>query len=210
MSILQTDKSNIDYSKNVDQERSLEDNLVISESARLKSELINLPKGIKHWKEYQNLCKQIFEFVFKPCFTNISIKDEIWNDFKTDRIDLKFKNDWRQDRPNSFWHNIRDEEEARSIFIECKNISRVINNSEVRQVLSYDRDTAGSFRILATRLGYNEKGLEILKARRRGSYNLLIVVLSDKDMLNLIESRKTNSEPEIILSEIIEKIEENN
>ena len=175
----------------------------ISHPADLAEALRRLPKGAKHAAEYVNLVKSILEYVLVPKhLKKIKTEKPIYGGRK--RIDL-----FGRVGDTGFFSKLRSNHDipAPYIHLECKNYSEDVGNPEFDQLKGRFSDKKGQFGILICRTVANEKAI-IQRSQDATEANHYILVLTDVDLVRLIELREKDVDDDIddFFAEMLEKV----
>ena len=166
---------------------------------KLKERLLNCPIGHKGWRKFEEITKDILEFLFKDSFNNFRLKEQCRNISGTDRRDFILLNTGNHE----FWQNLKNFYNCSSIIIESKNIKTKVKNDELRQVSDYlEKEAIGKFGIIFSRKGLSEGGEKKQIEYLTNTSKKLILVLSEEDIIDLIRKKANNESPEDLLQEI--------
>lgn len=159
--------------------------------------------GMADAHKYHDLMLGVFELLFYPNLINPTKEQKINNGHKI--IDICFTNISKE----GFFKWVRDEIHLKCpyIFIECKNYSNDISNSELDQLIGRFSDNRGKVGIISCRQIQNEK-LFIDRCIDTYKDNLgLIIPITDNDIIRCL-GKKENAmkEMENVLKEKVKKI----
>ncbi|MDB5088764.1 MAG: hypothetical protein JWR09_2758 [Mucilaginibacter sp.] len=159
----------------------VDDELQMTQS--LIKELDNCPEGMPGWKDYENICIEIFNYLFVPPLNEpkIQYKRESGIDIR----DAIYPNRGLDDN----WRFIREDYDAKYIVVEFKNYAENGSDIDKHVVLQIDdylkKQTIGHSGIICSKKSPNSSGLE----KRRDIFienNKLVLFLNNehlKDML---------------------------
>lgn len=156
----------------------------------LKYNLMTIPEGNEHFKDYENTIKGITQLLFYPDLTNPQVQKEI-NDGRK-RVDLVYTNIARK----RVFSTIRDIYDIPSnfIFIECKNYSKDIANPELDQMIGRFSNNNGRVGIIFCRhLDNPNLFLSRCKDTFR-SHQSIILHVTDDILINLLDDYKIRYE----------------
>lgn len=166
----------------------------IYRAPKLLSELKKCPEGIKGWKKFEDICIDIISFVFRDSFRNFKMKVQSRNYNNMDIRDAIVQNTGK-----NFWEEIRHDYNAKNIVFEFKNLSKKIGKKELIQVSDYlEKGSLGRVGIIFSRKGLSKSGVEKQQSLLRDAKKL-ILVLSENDLMDLINKKMQKEEPEQIL-----------
>ena len=164
----------------------------------LISKLKCCPMGKEHWKEFEDACEEILEYLFVPALNPPFVQDR--TEFDLQRRDLIF--DIPYDT-TTFWNLIRLSHKSSAVIVECKNFSGKLPPNEVVITSKYfGEKRCGLFGLIITREGLNESAVKEQK-RLWKEDNKMIICLEDKDLIKMILLKNNGHEPEIIIDDKI-------
>ena len=165
---------------------------------QLISRLLDLPAGKKHWKSYETLMIEILKFLFEDDLKGWYTQYESEN--KLNRYDcvcgIK--------KTTEFWSLLIEQLKSNYLLIEFKNYSDEITQGEVLTTEKYLFENA--FRKVALifcRKGANHSALQMCMGAMRES-GRLILVLDDKDVVEMIHSKENGSDPSDFLHQKVD------
>jgi hypothetical protein len=164
------------------------------QAQKLLSKLKNCPKGIKGWWEFEDICIDIIDFVFKDSFRNFKIKTQSRTYNNLDIRDAIVQNTGKD-----FWKELRSDYDAKNMVFEFKNLTNEFGKEELIQTSDYlDKESLGKVGIIFSRKGLSKAGV-----KKQGSLltnaKKLILVLTENDLIDLVNKKLRNEEPEQIL-----------
>jgi hypothetical protein len=155
-------------------------------------------KGKGAWREFENLIKEVFTYLFVPPLvepfeqsrteTGLHIRDLIF--------DIPYA-------LSGFWGYIRDKFDSSAIIVECKNYSSPIEGNEIIIPSKYlGKHKLGRFGIVVSRMKPNPSAI---KERKRLwiEDKKLIMNLRDDHLVRMLELKEKGKEPEILLDKLI-------
>ncbi|MFP3512938.1 hypothetical protein SB775_25685 [Peribacillus sp. SIMBA_075] len=153
------------------------------------------PHGNEGWKTYETICIDILKFVFKDSFRNFTLKFHSRNDNNLDIRDAIISNTGIHD----FWKELRVSYSSKNIVFEFKNLTDEVGKSELLQVSNYlKKDSIGRVGVVFSRNGHSPNGREEQKELLNHDKKL-IIILNDNDLIDLINKRLIDEEPEQLL-----------
>jgi hypothetical protein len=161
--------------------------------AELQSRLVNLPAGKAHWRAYEEVCTDVLNLLFIPPLGSPAIQSRSGDGL--DRRDAIYP--IRAGAP--FWDKIGSDFRTRMVVAEQKNFVHPIRQTEIESIAQYLFDDAfRMFGILCCRKAPSESALV---ARRRAwrESKKMIVILTDSDMLEMLELKAERKDPERII-----------
>lgn len=177
-------------------------NSIIKESpVQYKSnELINKLKACKagrdEWRVYEEVCTSIIDFLFRDSFRNFKTIIQARNDNGLDIKDLVVPNR----STNPFWSEIRTDYGVRNIIFEFKNYVDPISKNQIVSTSNYLKKKAyGRFAIIFSRKGLLQPNGELEQLEQLRDSDKMIIVLNDKDLIELITYKKRGEKAEEIL-----------
>ncbi len=172
----------------------------------LKDRLINCPIGRPGWREFEEICKQICCYLFVPPLRNPSSQTRTIDG--RNRRDIIFPN--YNIHSDDLWGRLRLDYNARYIVIECKNYdTEDITQSEVIQLVTYLRNspTLGNFGILLCSKSPSESAISQQQTEFRHLDNHLIIFMTKKELIEMIDLKSSEQNPETLIEAIIENFE---
>lgn len=159
----------------------------------LVNKLRSIPVGKDHASNYHHYVKSLLEMLFYPFLINPVIEREIHDGRK--RIDIVMDNN----ADKGFFYNLHHISKIYCpyIYLECKNYGKDVSNPELDQLSGRFSTSRGQFGILVCRAIMDE---QLFLKRCQDTYKDgrgLIIVLTDKDIINMFEAIKNNNDNEI-------------
>lgn len=162
-----------------------------SEDGSLKEKLQQIKSGTKQWRQYEDICIEILKYTLGDYLT-------LWYEQKNTangmyRFDLccKIKDGANQD----FFNTIQQYFNTKYIVFEFKNCSEKITQKEIYTTEKYLYEKAlRRVAIIISRKGADENALAAVRGSLRET-GKLILCLSDKDVLELIDIKQRNEQP---------------
>lgn len=164
----------------------------------LSKRLENCPCGDNDWREYEEICAGIVDYLFGSSFRNYARIVQARNENGLDIKDLVLPN--RSSNP--FWQEVRIDYAARNIVFEFKNYCDPIGKNQLVQISNYlKKKTYGRFAIVFTRKGLSKNGKEEQKELLRHD-DKMVIVLNDEELKDLIRVKNSGESPEKILENL--------
>lgn len=169
----------------------------------------NCNAGSKDAQMFEEVCKEICEVTLENSFKDHSVsfhpRTLIIRGLQQKIRDITFPNQPVDTSKSCIWNVLRQDYNARSFVLECKNYSTAkISRDEIYQLFEYiDPDEHGKLGLLLTRNG--EKTLDdtarsALVRIKKDKYKF--IVLSDKDLIEWIKAYIDNGSPERFFNKI--------
>lgn len=179
---------------------SLGENPKIDERAEeLIAKVKALECGKGSWKDYENLCIDILNYLFIPPFKVPKIQSR--SEDGLDRRDAIYP----IGNGNSFWDEIKKDTHSRFAVSEFKNYCESPSQKEVESIQQYlFMKAKRMFGILCCRLSPSDSAL---KARRRAwmEFDKLIVFLSDDDLIDMLNIKGAGEDPTSVIDSQLEE-----
>lgn len=157
---------------------------------RLIEEISRIKPGKGHANMFHKYIAKVLEFIFEGDLSRP--RCEVKMDEGRKRLDIIFDNS----ATNGFFYELNKKYDikCRQIVMECKNYSTTPSNQEVDQLLGRFNNYIGNFGILACR-DIKDKA-RLISRCKDAMYNGKghVIVLGDKDILNLLNLKKVNDE----------------
>lgn len=164
-----------------------------SKEVNLISSLKSINPGKKEWSNYQSLVFDILEYLFCP---PLEIPHYELADLDSrNRRDIIFENDANE----GFWKSMREIYKAYYIVVDAKNYSKPLSKRPIIDIAYYLKPYGcGMFGIIACRKGTNGASEHAIKEQWIGNKKM-IVVLSDEDLIEMLEIKNNSGNPEAII-----------
>jgi HJR/Mrr/RecB family endonuclease len=155
--------------------------------------------GIEGWKEYENTCIDILNYLFVPPLGAPKIQSR--RESGVDIRDAIFPNR----NKNENWRFIREDYDAKYIVFEFKNYSdggSDIDKQSVLQINDYLKKTIGRFGIICSRKDPNQSGLEKRKDVFIENSKLVLFMSNDQLREMLLRKHKKMDPSDVIIDMI--------
>jgi len=167
---------------------------------KLIKKLDNCPDGNAGWKNYEDICIEILNYLFVPPLGKPKIQAR--RESGIDIRDAIFPNR----NTNENWKFIRDDYDAKYILFEFKNYSENGNDIDkqvILQISDYLKKTIGRFGIVCSKKSPNTSGLE----KRKDVYienNKLILFLSNENLKEMLLRKYKKMDPFDVIIDLID------
>ncbi|MFE1174249.1 hypothetical protein [Streptomyces sp. NPDC058773] len=170
----------------------------VSEEQGFAEQLRSLPAGKAHWAAYQRLCKDILDYLFCPPLSpSVS---EISDGAAVNRRDLIYPNY----ADSGFWHFMRREYRADYVVVDAKNYVGPVKKPQVLQMANYlTRHGTGLFGVIVCRKGA-DRGAAYTLREQWVLHDKLIVILDDRNVLQMLNTRLGGNTPDEVVRQKIE------
>lgn len=179
---------------------SLNQGLHIDPRAReLIESLKKLDCGRDKWIEYENICIDILNYLFFPSFKVPKLQSR--SEDGLDRRDAVYP----IGNGHAFWEELKRDSHSRFAVAEFKNLCEAPTQKEVESIQQYLFVKAKRmFGVLCCRHSPNQSAL---KARRRAwiEFDKLIVILSDDDMIDMLNIKGSGDDPAGVIDSQLEE-----
>lgn len=181
----------------------------IYKANQLIGELQTCQKGRHDCFNYQLVIRRILHYLFPGKLINIKTETPV--DGGEKRIDIIAQNNDK----NGFFAElcIKHQIKCPYIIIECKNLSSDIKNQEISQIASMFSDSLGNLGLLFCRSIEDPRSLKSkIKSLylKSSSQKRVVLVIEDKDVIEMILLKCKGNPPDIVLRQKLEKIIFNN
>ena len=164
------------------------------QAQKLLSKLKNCPKGMEGWREFEDICIDIIDFAFRDSFRNFKIKTQ-----SRDNANLDIRDAIVQNTGNDFWKELRSDYDAKNIVFEFKNITKKFGKDELMQTSDYlKKESLGKVGIIISRKGLSGGGYKEQRSLLTHDKKLILVLI-ENDLIDLVNKKLRNEEPEKIL-----------
>lgn len=170
---------------------------------KMISNLKDCPEGKEGWKDYENICIEILNYLFVPPLkkpriqsrteSGLDIRDALYPN-RCDHID---------------WQIIRSDYDAKYILVEFKNYSTNKEGSEidkevVYQAKNYLKKTIGRIAFICSKKKPNGSGIEAQKQAFIED-NKLILFLNNEHLIEMLMRKYRTEEPLDIITDLIDE-----
>ena len=167
----------------------INENLICTESEKLKEKLRKIESGNEQAHSYQLLILEILNFLFNPEL--ISGEIEVRTIDGTERRDIIFTND----SDLTFWSYLRGEYSSILIMFETKNTSGLENNY-FNQTATYLGDRIGRIGFIVTRNSIEDaQKRKAISIFNNATPRKVIITLSDSDINLMLDMRCKGNNP---------------
>lgn len=151
--------------------------------------------GIEGWREYEVICSEIFEFLFRDSFRKYTFRTQSHTFDEIFRRDLIVNNTFKSS--TSFWSQIKSDFNANLIIIDFKNYGQPLEQNELYIPTKYINSATGNFVLLFTRKGLNESSVKLQK--RLLDDNKLILSFNDTEVIDMIREKMIGEDVSYVL-----------
>lgn len=187
-------------------EREKQARILINKLSRKKCKA-----GLKNFRDFESLVKEIFEITLKKSFVNHVVtyhsRTLKLKGFQQKIRDISFPINPKDLNPSCIWNRLKEDYSLKSLILECKNYYRSkITSEEIYQLFEYlDPKEHGKLALIVSRNG--EKDLD--ESARSAIVRIVkdhykFIIIGDKDLLCLIKSYALNGSPEIFFNGLID------
>lgn len=162
-----------------------------SEDGSLKEKLLQIKSGTEQWHQYEGVCIEILKYTLGDYLTLWYEQENTANGMYRFDLCCKIKDGANQD----FFNTIQQYFNTKYIVFEFKNYSEKITQKEIYTTEKYLYEKAlRRVAIIISRKGADENALAAVRGSLRET-GKLILCLSDKDILGLIDIKQRNEQP---------------
>jgi len=170
-----------------------------NKSQELISKLSNCPLGMDGWAEFEEICTDIFQYLFADNFRNYTQKTQAYTNDKIFRRDLIINNNFND--TTSIWGQAKSDFNCNLIVVDFKNYSEPLEQNEFYMPSKYLNLNTGKFGLLLTRKGLGNSA-KILQKRMLNLNNELLITLTEDDLIQMIKEKSLNQDPSYRLENI--------
>lgn len=147
-------------------------------------------KGKEAWAKYEEICTDIFEYLFKDTFTKYISQSQSGTIDGILRRDLIVNNNYKD--TNSFWARMKQDFKCDIILVDFKNYKEQLTANDLHLPSKY-LGSIGKFGIVISRFGLDEtaKKLQIRQLRQEE----FILSLTDSDLEKMIDIKMKGEDP---------------
>ncbi|WP_136513934.1 restriction endonuclease [Geomonas edaphica] len=170
-----------------------------SERVRYEARLKACSSGQMHFRSYEDLGVEILQFLFPTDLGEPRVQAR--TEDGVERRDVLFRNN----RLTRFFKRIGDRFDADFIIVDFKNYADPIGGEVVNDVATYANKALGRFLIIVSRKGGNE-GASAAQLRRFRNDQRLILIVSDAQLMEMIERKESGESPDDILEDLLDEL----
>jgi hypothetical protein len=156
--------------------------------------------GREHFSEYEDLGLEILEFLFSPAALD-RVKRQPRTLDNTQRRDVLFRNQ----RTRRFWQRIAERLHADFVIVDFKNYEEPVTQNVLNDVQKYANDALGRFILVLSRVG-SHISTRAYQLRLYRDHKTVILVVSDDQLLEMIQRKEEGKEPEGVLEEMYDDL----
>ena len=165
------------------------------------SRLDNCPNGQEGWREFEDLCTEILQFLFVPPLVNPIIQPRTYSG--TNRRDAVFPNR-NFDERHSCGLLLR-ELDARMVLFEFKNYgSEEIGHEEVVQIDTYLTEPMGKLAIMVCNK-LPDKGAHIQRNTIYSRHHKIILFLLKEHLKEMLFIKERGEDPADLIVDLVER-----
>lgn len=173
-----------------------------SDAAKVSYALLNRLRGCTpgndDWIEFQRVVKDVFEHLFTP-----PLGTPLWESTdrsKANRRDIIFPNHAYQ----GFWKFLRESYRADYIVLNTKNYKNKVKKAQILQMANYLKPHGtGMFGVIVSRQG-GDAACQATIREQWAAYRKLIILLTDRDMSEMLMASASNGRPEDIVGQVVQ------
>jgi len=170
-------------------------------SRELRHRLDDCPAGIEGWRDFENVCLEILEWLFVPPLTRPFRQSKTYSGL--DRRDAIFPN--RVVDTSSTWGLLRHDLDARLVLVEFKNyLSEEIGKDETDQTRNYLKPTMGKLAIICS----NKLPADSAHRRRNTIYSdegKVILFLTTASLKEMLDMKDRGDDPSDFIIDSVEQ-----
>jgi len=171
----------------------------VNKGARLCSELKDIKCGKNDWNAYEKKCKEILEFLFE---NDLSLWDK---QTRTDDGLSRFDLICRIASSDDYWKALINSFNTRFILFEFKNYCDKITQDQIYTTERYLFNKAlRSVGFIISRVGGTDGAIQAAKGSLK-EHGKLIMILSDKDLCEMLKLKDSGNSPNDYLSNLLDK-----
>ncbi|MCB0906160.1 MAG: hypothetical protein KDB63_03460 [Nocardioidaceae bacterium] len=164
----------------------------------LRQRLQAVPSGTGGWFAYQAWCRDVLEFLFHPPLNAPAYESSTQN--RHNRRDIVLPNY----AEFGYWRFLRSHYGADYVVVDAKNSGSHVKKADVLQLANYlSSHGAGLFGLIMCRKGVDTAAQWTIREQWT-MHRKLIVSLNDEDVLQLLEAKRSDTEPEALIRQKIE------
>jgi hypothetical protein len=174
------------------------DRLTASRHKEFSDRLAACPSGRENFAQYESIGTELWRYVFEGKLGEPKVQRQTSDG--TQRRDVVFRNL----RASSFFERIFKRFDADYVIVDFKNYGEAIGSDEIEKVGLYANEALGRFVVAVCRKGAT-KTAESAQQRwlRKG---IVVLVLSDENLLEMVSRRELGEEPEDVFADILDEL----
>jgi len=161
--------------------------------------LQNCRTGKTHFARYEAIGTEMWDYLFASVLQRTERQARTRD--KVQRRDVLFKN-WRS---APFWRRMGDKLGADFVTVDFKNYKEPIDGGVIAEVSKYANEAIGRFVIVVSRRGA-DNGVLDAQIRTFRDDRTMVVVVSDVQMLEMVERKERGVPPEDVLEDLVDTL----
>jgi len=166
---------------------------------RMINTLAKIPSGIKGWKEFENVCIEILNFLFVPplrspkiqarSFSGIDVRDAIYPNRASD----------------GEWKYCREELDAKYVVFDFKNYNKEeLNKEDVNQVRNYLKKTLGRLGFICSTKTPTQSAL-LARNQAYTEERKVILFLTTTDIVEMMRRKCRDEDPCDVITDLLDE-----
>lgn len=175
------------------------DEHIPSRYEEFKLRLKDCPSGREHSNLYEDIGIELWQYLFpsklgKPNPQSRTIDGK-------QRRDVLFRNQ----RNGRFFQRVAEKFDSDFIIVDFKNYSEPVDSDVINDVTKYANKAIGTFIVIMCRFGMDDT-VTATQVRILRDRNILVLIISDKQMLEMIVRKEKGENPEDVIEDIMDEI----
>jgi hypothetical protein len=159
---------------------------------RLQQRLNNCNPGASGWRDYENICTDIFQFLFKDDFRHLIYQTQSYTHDGIFRRDMVINNNYTD--PTGIWARAKTDFNANVIIVDFKNYEKPLEQNDFYLPSKYLNNTSGKFGIVICRRGLSASA-KTLQRRMLHHDQELLLAITDDDLKGMISEKMARQDP---------------
>lgn len=165
-----------------------------------KTRLQRCTPGKESWREYEDIGTDLWQYLFSHALGQTKRQSQTIDGLQ--RRDVVFRNQ----RASRFWQRIAGRFGADFIIVDFKNYTDPVGSDVVFDVEKYANRHLGHFIVVVCRKGSSKSAEEAQVRCLQGDRDTAILVVNDRQMLEMVERKERNEVPEDLLEDLLDSL----
>ncbi|MGO9113491.1 MAG: restriction endonuclease [Thermoguttaceae bacterium] len=163
-----------------------------------RKRLQECPSGQKHFSDYERLVIDILSYLFQESLGEPKPQDRTLDGKQ--RRDVLFQNR----RVGLLWDRVFHRFDADFVIVDCKNHGDPVDAAVIWDVAKYSNRALGRFILVVSRFRA-DASVAGAQVRLYGELNIVVLVLSDAQLLEMVERKERAQSPEDVLQDALDQ-----
>jgi hypothetical protein len=162
------------------------------------SRLAQCPSGREHFRTYETIGTELWQYIFEGKLGGPRVQHTTSDGVQ--RRDCLFPNL----RRSYFFQRVFDRFHADFVIVDFKNYGDPINSGPIEEARTYANKALGNFVVVVSRKGGGSLALDTQIRLLRD--DIVVLTLSDAQMLEMVSRKELGEEPEDLLTDLLDEL----